>query len=39
MSMGAVTSPLGTSSSEDPQGRISPVYEARDKSPGCMEAL
>jgi hypothetical protein len=31
MSMGAVTSPLGTSSSEDPQGRISPVYEARDK--------
>jgi hypothetical protein len=26
-----VTSPLGTSTSEDPQGRTAPVYEARDR--------
>jgi hypothetical protein len=27
----AVTSPLATSTAEDPQGRTSPVYEARDR--------
>jgi hypothetical protein len=27
----ALTSPLGTSTAEDPQGRTSPVYEARDR--------
>jgi hypothetical protein len=31
MALAVGTSPLGTTTSEDPQGRTSPVYEARDR--------
>src|SRR5580658_7434994 len=31
MALAAGTSPLGTTTAEDPQGRTSPVYEARDR--------